>query len=195
MSSADLPPTPDAPVAPSWRARLWRPTRWRLWVQFALLGAFVLIIPILLTSQRLLESGRKVLLEHETIDLSDDSNLRVNEFQDDFAYLARDVRLESTQRESLPPAEAVRGILDGIALPSEVLGDQHRHREWPAAFQGMEHDRNEHGRIQTEGADQTRCEAHEDVRFSAKGLLGAIRQDAKPRDRTDGEQRRGYGEN
>ena len=126
MSSADLPPTPDAPVAPSWRARLWRPTRWRLWVQFALLGAFVLIIPILLTSQRLLESGRKVLLEHETIDLSDDSNLRVNEFQDDFAYLARDVRLESTQRESLPPAEAVRGILDGIALPSEVLGDQPR---------------------------------------------------------------------
>ncbi len=126
MSSAALPQGPNAPVAPSWKARLWRPNRWRLWVQSALLGAFVLIIPILLTSQFLLQAGRKVLLEHETIDLSDDSNLRVNEFQDDFAYLARDVRLESTQRENVPPAEAVRGILDGIALPGEALGDQPR---------------------------------------------------------------------
>ena len=126
MSSAALPPPPSSPVAPSWRARLWRPTRWRLWVQSALLGAFVLIIPILLTSRLLLEAGRNVLVEHETIDLSDDSNLRVNEFQDDFAYLARDVRLEAIQREDLPPADAVKGMLEGISLPDEALGDQPR---------------------------------------------------------------------
>ena len=126
MSSAPLSPAPNAPVAPSWRTRLLRPNRWRLWVQFALLGAFVLIIPILLTSQRLLKSGQKVLLEHETIDLSDESNLRVNEFQDDFTYLARDVRLESNQRDDQPVADAVKGMLGAIALPGEALSDQPR---------------------------------------------------------------------
>ena len=124
MSPAALPPTPTAPATPSWRFRLFRPARWRLWVQSALLGAFVLVIPILFTSRLLLQSGRSVLLEHETIDLSDESNLRVNEFQDDFTYLARDVRLEATPREGQPPAEAVKGMLEAIALPAEPLGDQ-----------------------------------------------------------------------
>jgi PAS domain S-box-containing protein len=76
----------------SFRERLFRPYRWRLWVQFALLGAFVLIVPIVFTSQRLLESGREVLIAHEIIDLSDESNLRVNEFREDLAYLAVDVK-------------------------------------------------------------------------------------------------------
>ena len=120
MSSVTIPVTPNSPVAPSWRARLWRPGRWRLWVQFALLGAFILIIPIVLTSVKLLESGRKVMLDHETIDLSDESNLRVNEFQDDFSYLARDVRLEVGKLENQTPAQAVREMLKGIDLPEEA---------------------------------------------------------------------------
>ncbi len=76
----------------SFRERLFRPYRWRLWVQFALLGAFVLFVPILFTSQRLLDSSREVLIAHEIIDLSDESNLRVNEFREDLAYLAMDVK-------------------------------------------------------------------------------------------------------
>ena len=76
----------------SFRQRLFRPYRWRLWVQFALLGAFILIVPIVFTSQRLLDSGREVLIAHEIIDLSDESNLRVNEFREDLAYLAADIR-------------------------------------------------------------------------------------------------------
>lgn len=123
MSTAPLPAVPNSPVAPSWRARLWRPNRWRLWVQFALLGAFILIIPILVTSQRLLDSGRQVLLEHETIDLSDESNLRVNEIQEDMTYLARDVRLEVQQHAKLEPAVAVRTIRVGIALEAMPLGE------------------------------------------------------------------------
>jgi PAS domain S-box-containing protein len=74
------------------RERLFRPYRWRLWIQFILLGAFVLIVPIVFTSQRLLDSGREVLIAHEIIDLSDESNLRVNEFREDLAYLAVDVK-------------------------------------------------------------------------------------------------------
>ena len=123
MSTAPLPAPPDSPIAPSWRARLCRPNRWRLWVQFALLGAFVLIIPILVTSQRLLQSGRQVLLEHETIDLSDESNLRVNEIQEDMTYLARDVRLEVQQHAKLEPPVAVRTIRAGIALQAMPLGE------------------------------------------------------------------------
>ena len=123
MSSVAIPVAPNSPVAPSWRARFWRPGRWRLWVQFALLGAFILIIPIVLTSRKLLESGRKVMLDHETIDLSDESNLRVNEFQDDFSYLARDVRLAVQQHAKLEPSVAVRTIRKGIALQAMPQGE------------------------------------------------------------------------
>ncbi len=82
------PPLPHS----TFRERLFRPYRWRLWVQFALLGAFVVLGPLLFTSRQLLASGRQVLVEHETIDLSDEANLRVNEFREDLSYLAADVR-------------------------------------------------------------------------------------------------------
>ena len=81
----------------SFRQRLFRPYRWRLWVQFIVLGAFVVIVPIVFTSQRLLDSGREVLIAHEIIDLSDESNLRINEFREDLAYLAVDVKKKITE--------------------------------------------------------------------------------------------------
>jgi PAS domain S-box-containing protein len=91
-----------------------------LWIQFALLGAFVLIAPILFTSQRLLDSGRDVLIEHETIDLSDESNLRVNEFREDMAYLARDVRIQvRAQPLDLPATKAVEAVATRVKLPEE----------------------------------------------------------------------------
>ena len=109
-------------AAPSFRARLFRPTRWRLGAQFALLGAFVLVVPILFASQRLLDSGREVLIEHEIIDLSDESNLRVNEFREDMAYLARDVRRQVQEHAGKADptryGEAVNGILAGVNLPA-----------------------------------------------------------------------------
>jgi PAS domain S-box-containing protein len=112
--------TPPTPSHASFRERLFRPYRWRLWVQFALLGGFVVLGPLLFTSRRLLDSGRDVLVEHETIDLSDEANLRVNEFREDMAYLARDVR---AQVRNQPPGRAVAGAVqataDGVALPTE----------------------------------------------------------------------------
>jgi len=81
---------------------LLRPSRWRLWSQFALLGAFILVIPILLTSYWLLLSARTVLIEHEIIDLADESNLRVNDFREEVAYLARDVRRLATAKDATP---------------------------------------------------------------------------------------------
>ncbi len=103
------PPTPHA----SFRDRLFRPNRWRLWVQFALLGAFVVLGPLLFTSRRLLESSRKVLVEHETIDLADEANLRVNEFREDLSYLAADVRRGATDNAADSLA-AIRGNLTDV---------------------------------------------------------------------------------
>jgi PAS domain S-box-containing protein len=107
----------DIPLVPTVRERLFRPTRWRLWIQFALLGAFVLVVPVLFASQRLLDSGREVLIEHEVIDLSDESNLRVNEFREDMAYLARDVR-KLVQDNAGQPPQVAEAVLAGLNLPT-----------------------------------------------------------------------------
>lgn len=109
------------PPARRFWSRLVRPNSWRLWAQFALLGAFILVIPILLTSYRLLHAGRQVLVEHEIIDLSDESNLRVNDFREDMAYLARDVKQLVAQFGDRPTAE--RAILDGLRLPDRPPPD------------------------------------------------------------------------
>lgn len=86
---------------------------------------FVILGPLLFTSERLLESGREVLVEHETIDLSDEANLRVNEFREDMAYLARDVRTQ-VRRPSLAGRKAVEVVLavsDGLAIPTDPTWD------------------------------------------------------------------------
>ena len=113
MSRTVTPTVP--PPGPGFRSRLLRPNRWRLWVQFALLGAFVLVIPIMVSSSLLLHAGRTVLIEHEIIDLSDESNLRVNDFREDMAYLARDVKQLVDRFGGRAMAEAA--VLDGLQLP------------------------------------------------------------------------------
>jgi len=102
-------------MAPSIRNRLLRPNRWRLWIQFLILGGLILVIPILLTSYQLLNASREVLVEHEIVDLSDEANLRVNEMREDMAYLARDIRLSTAKFETAGPAVAVEKILDAVA--------------------------------------------------------------------------------
>jgi len=90
-------------------------------VQFALLGAFIVIIPILLTSSRLLEAGRNVLIEHEIIDLSDECNLRVNEMREDMSYLARDVRRAIKEANDQPPEVLVQQLNKEVGpLPSTM---------------------------------------------------------------------------
>ena len=69
--------------------------RLRLWHQFALLGLFVVTAPIISTSLRFIRDGQRILTEHEIIDLSDDSNLRVTEFREEFDYLTRDVATDA----------------------------------------------------------------------------------------------------
>jgi len=65
--------------------------RLRLWQQFVLLGLFIVASTIVPPTLRFLKSGRQILTEHEIIDLSDESNLRVNEIREEFDYLARDI--------------------------------------------------------------------------------------------------------
>ncbi len=65
--------------------------RLRLWQQFVLLGLFVITLPIVSTSLRFLHDGQRILTEHEIIDLSDESNLRVTEVREEFDSLTRDV--------------------------------------------------------------------------------------------------------
>ena len=89
--------------------------RLRLWHQFALLGLFVIIAPIISTSLRFIRDGQRILTEHEIIDLSDDSNLRVTEFREEFDYLTRDVATD---------ARALARALDG----GPVAGDPEKAR-------------------------------------------------------------------
>ena len=67
--------------------------RLRLWQQFVLLGLFIVASTIVPPTWRFLKSGQQILTEHEIIDLSDESNLRVNEIREEFDYLARDLDL------------------------------------------------------------------------------------------------------
>ncbi|OWK35613.1 response regulator [Fimbriiglobus ruber] len=69
--------------------------RLRLWQQFVLLGLFVVVVPITSTTLRFLSGGQQILTEHEIIDLSDESNLRVNEIREEFEYLTRDATREA----------------------------------------------------------------------------------------------------
>jgi len=96
-----------------------------LWAQFAVLGAFVVLGPLLFTSQKLLDSGREVLVEHETIDLSDEANLRVNEIREDMSYLARDVRgqVRNPFLAGRKPTEMVLTVSDRLAIPAEPTWD------------------------------------------------------------------------
>ena len=65
--------------------------RLRLWQQFVLLGLFIVASTIVPPTWRFLKSGQQILTDHEIIDLSDESNLRVNEIREEFDYLARDL--------------------------------------------------------------------------------------------------------
>lgn len=71
--------------------------RLRLWQQFVLLGLFVILVPIISTTSRFLNDGRRILTEHEIIDLSDESNLRANEIREEFAAVSRDVARDARQ--------------------------------------------------------------------------------------------------
>ena len=74
----------------------------RLWQQFVILGLFVIVVPITMTSSRFLNEGRDILTAHEVIDLSDESNLRVNEIREEFDYLVRDVAREARALSGKP---------------------------------------------------------------------------------------------
>jgi PAS domain S-box-containing protein len=67
----------------------------RLWQQFVLLGLFVVIVPIISTTLRFLYDGEAILTEHEIIDLSDEANLRANEFREEIERVSRDVAQEA----------------------------------------------------------------------------------------------------
>ncbi|MGL6075255.1 MAG: response regulator [Fimbriiglobus sp.] len=69
--------------------------RTRLWLQFVLLGLFIIIVPITSTSMRFLRDGQRILTDHEIIDLSDESNLRAEEIREEFAYLVQDVAVRA----------------------------------------------------------------------------------------------------
>ncbi len=119
--------SPAPPPVSTFRYRLFRPHRWRLWVQFLLFGGLTLLVPLFITAGLLLQSGGEVLIEHETIDLSDESQLRVNEFREDLSYLAADVRRAVERRGQATPAgilEDVNAIEDGTvkAVRRRYLG-------------------------------------------------------------------------
>ena len=77
----------------------------RLWQQFTLLGLFVITLPILLITWQFLSSGQAILTEHEIIDLSEESNLRVTDIREDFAALRRDLAQKSHDLNSQLLAE------------------------------------------------------------------------------------------
>ncbi len=61
---------------------LLRPLRWPLNVQNALLAVVILAVTTVLTGRLVWRSGEKALLDHEIVDLKDETNLRSREFRD-----------------------------------------------------------------------------------------------------------------
>ena len=110
--------------------------RLRLWQQFVLLGLFVVTVPIISTTMRFLKDGQEILTQHEIIDLSDESNLRVNEIREEFDYLLRDVARAARQlnEKNVDVEKCVRDFAkrwpNEIAKPGEPAGDMAkvRHR-------------------------------------------------------------------
>jgi PAS domain S-box-containing protein len=92
--------------------------RLRMWHQFTLLGLFVVTAPIVSTSLRFLHDGQRILTEHEVIDLSDDGNLRVTEFREEFDYLTRDV---ATDARALAQALAGSPVTDSPQAAQAAL--------------------------------------------------------------------------
>ena len=103
--------------------------RLRLWQQFVLLGLFVVTVPIISTTMRFLKDGQEILTQHEIIDLSDESNLRVNEIREEFDYLLRDVARTARQLND-KPVNVEKSVQDftkrwpsEIAKPGEIADD------------------------------------------------------------------------
>ena len=60
---------------------LLRPLRWPLNVQNALLAVVILAVTTVLTGRLVWRSGERALLDHEIVDLKDETNLRSREFR------------------------------------------------------------------------------------------------------------------
>ncbi len=82
---------------------LLRPTHWPLNVQHTFLAVVILAVTTAVTGRLVWRSGEKALLDHEIVDLRDETNLRSREFRDKVAGFAVKLRQEAN---ALKPAAA-----------------------------------------------------------------------------------------
>ena len=92
---------------------LLRPTRWPLNVQNALLAVVILAVTTALTGRLVWRSGEKALLDHEIVDLRDETNLRSREFRDKVTGFAAKLRKGAN---GLKPAVTVLDAATAAAL-------------------------------------------------------------------------------
>lgn len=119
---------------------LWNPSRWPLNVQNALLAVVILAITTAVTGMLVWRSGERALLDHEIVDLRDETNLRAREFRDKVSGFAVKLRREAN---ALPPAVTVLDATTAAALvkawnpPSErqlATGTEGRNGDLVAVF-------------------------------------------------------------
>ena len=83
---------------------LLRPSRWPLNVQNAVLAVVILAVTTAVTGRLVWRGGEKALLDHEIVDLQDETNLRSREFRDKVSGFA--VKLKRAAN-ALDPKEPV----------------------------------------------------------------------------------------
>src|SRR5438067_1150401 len=84
--------------------------------KLGLLAALVSLVATGLVGWWAFEQGRRVLTQHEMVDLADETELRVYELMNDFRYLRKDVRelANPTSRGKDNPLDTPRWIADLI---------------------------------------------------------------------------------
>src|SRR5438105_1213708 len=113
--------------------------RWSLHYQITLLAMFVTVAAVVVVGWLTEREGKKTLLDHEIVDLRDDTNLRVNEIQSELTDLGRSLRdfaggAQNDPRPAAPRPAGQEPIFGGRnpakSLSEALARDEAAFRAW-----------------------------------------------------------------
>ncbi len=103
--------------------------RWSLYYQMTLAAVLITAVAVFVVGTLAIQEGEKTLLEHETVDLGDETNLRSADIESDFLRVGRGLRDLTTSLSSpLGGIVGVDGTLTGDATKT-INGDTFK-RYW-----------------------------------------------------------------
>jgi signal transduction histidine kinase/CheY-like chemotaxis protein len=111
--------------------------RWSLHYQITLMAVCVTVVAVVVVGRLTEREGKKTLMDHEIVDLRDDTNLRVNEIQSELADLGRGLRDFAAKAQGTPngpPPNGREPIFGGThpvkSLSEALTRDEPAFRAW-----------------------------------------------------------------